>query len=313
MGFRCRFVGHFDSVVQERLQGAGMEWETLASTAWGADDANELTRLARVADAIGIIVDSYLVDAAYVGAVEREAPVLLIDDFAGLSHYPCSAILNFTSRAVEFSYPCDRVRCYLGPQWFLGRRSLRELRARGPRSTEQVRRVLVTSGGNDPFDVVLPAVESLLACDASLSVHVVVRAGYDGMPALGALLAQFRGETSILSQLPDLSRELAWADLCLANAGLTKYEAAYLGIPAGVLSQNEGQAKDALRFEELGMTLDLGPASHINRAHLREQIGRLVTNCSLRETLQRRSLAVFPADPTRSLAEALVADVFRSQ
>jgi spore coat polysaccharide biosynthesis predicted glycosyltransferase SpsG len=311
MGYRCLFVGHFDSIVAERLRGAGMQWETLAATAWSADDAAELSGIAERTTAIGIVVDSYLVDATYVGAVERVAPVLLIDDFAGLSHYPCSAILNFTSRAPEFSYPCDRVRCYLGPQWFLGRRSLRELRARGPRSTEQVRRVLVTSGGNDPFDVVLPAVESLLAGNTRLSVRVVVRAGYHAMAALTALLARFSGETSILSQLPDLSRELSWADLCLANAGLTKYEAAYLGIPAGVLSQNEGQAKDAVRFQQLGMTVDLGPASDINRAHLNEQISRLLTDRLLRETLHRRCLAVFPPDPTRALAEALLSEVFR--
>jgi len=36
--------------------------------------------------------------------------------------------------------------------------------------------------------------------------------------------------------LPGLAAELAWSDLCFSAASLTKYEAAYLGVPAGVPS-----------------------------------------------------------------------------
>jgi UDP-2,4-diacetamido-2,4,6-trideoxy-beta-L-altropyranose hydrolase len=312
LGYRCLFFGHFDPTVQERLRGAGMLWETLDATSWGDGDASALSELAARTDAIGVVVDTYLADSGYVASVESErAPVLLIDDFATLSHYACSAVLNFTSRAPEFSYPCGSVRCYLGPKWFLGRRALRVLRARGPRPPELVRRVLVTSGGNDPYDVVLPFVQALLECDASLAVHVVVQAGYRARSTLECLLAQFRGETEILTQLPDLSRELAWADMCLANAGLTKYEAAYVGMPAGVLSQNEGQAKDAVKFAELGMTVDLGLAAEIDRSLLTTQIERMVADRKLREQLQQHSLAVFPTDPTRDLANSLLAEVFR--
>ena len=312
LGYRCIFLGHFDPIVQERLRGADMRWETLDATSWSDEDATTLRKLAARTDAIGVVVDTYLADSDYIARVECErAPVLLIDDFAALSHYACSAVLNFTSRAPEFSYPCESVRCYLGPKWFLGRRTLRALRARGPQPPEQVRRVLVTSGGNDPYDVVLPFVQAILACDDSLAVNVVVRASYDARPALEDLLARFRGETEIMTQLPDLSLELAWADMCLANAGLTKYEAAYVGMPAGVLSQNEGQAKDAVKFAELGMTVDLGPASHIDSALLTAQIKRMLADRALREQLQRHSLAIFPADPTRDLATSLLSEVFR--
>jgi spore coat polysaccharide biosynthesis predicted glycosyltransferase SpsG len=171
--------------------------------------------------------------------------------------------------------------------------------------------VLVTSGGNDPYDVVLPFVEALLKCDDSLALHVVVRADYSERATLENLVAQFRNGSEIMTRLPDLSRELAWADMCLANAGLTKYEAAYVGMPTGVLSQNEGQAKDAVRFEELGMTVNFGPAAHIDRRILTAQIDRMLADRSLREELQQNSLAVFPTDPTRDLANSLLAEVFR--
>lgn len=312
LGYTCLFLGHFDPMVQDRLRGAGISWETLNATSWSREDATALTILAGRTDAIGTVVDTYLADSEYVAHVESaRAPALLIDDFATLPHYACSAILNFTSRAPEFSYPCTSVRCYLGPKWFLGRRALRVIRAGGSRPPDLVRRVLVTSGGSDPYDVVLPFVEALLKCDDSLALHVVVRSDYGERATLERMVAQFSGECEIMTRLPDLSRELAWADMCLANAGLTKYEAAYVGMPTGVLSQNEGQAKDAVKFAELGMTMDLGPAADVDSSLLTTQVDRMLTDRKLRETLQRNSLAVFPADPTLDLAKSLLAEVFR--
>ena len=312
LGYRCLFLGHFIEAIRDRFRDAGMLWETLDAASWSKEDASAVRGLAERTDAVGVVVDTYLAESRYIAGVQSErTPVLLIDDFAALPDYPCSAVLNFTSRAPEFSYPCESVRCYLGPKWFLGRRALRVLRARGPRPPDVVRKVLVTSGGSDPYDVVLPFVNALLECDDSLAVHVVVRAGYTSRPTLESLLAQFRGETEIMSRLPDLSRELAWADMCLANAGLTKYEAAYVGMPAGVLSQNEGQAKDAVKFAELGMTVDLGYAADIDRSLLTAQIQRMLADRKLREQLQQHSLAVFPEDPTRDLANSLLAEVFR--
>jgi spore coat polysaccharide biosynthesis predicted glycosyltransferase SpsG len=311
LGCGCSFVGRFDAPVQERLRTAGMVTEALDAESWSTDDAAALTDLTARRSACGVVIDSYLVGADYAGRIEDSgAPVLLIDDFAALPHYPCSAVLNFTSRADEYAYPCDNLRCFLGPRWFLGRRGLRQLRAQGPRPVRDVRHALVTSGGSDPHDILLPAIDALLACDPQLSLHAVVPAGYAARVRLEALLARFRGETRVLSQLPDLSSELEWADVCIAGAGLTKYEAAYLGVPSGVLSQNEGQARDTVRFASLGMALDLGLASQIDRASLNANVRRLVQDRELRESLQRHSLAVFPEDPTRDLAVALLSEVF---
>lgn len=313
VGCQCSFLGRFDAPVQARLDSAGMHWDALDASSWSADDARILTNLVARTGACGVVVDSYVHNAEYVEHIEREgAPVLLVDDFAALPRYQCSAVVNFTSRAKDLAYPRGGAHCFLGPSWFLGRRALRQLRARGPRPVQEVRHVLVTSGGNDPHDIVLPAVESLLACDRDLSVHVVVGATYAARPALEVLLTGFGGETTILMQLPDLAGELAWADLCISGAGLTKYEAAYVGIPAGVLSQNEGQARDTVRFAALGMSFDLGLASQIDPARLASDVRRLVQNRVLRESLQRHGLAMFPADPTRDLALALLAQVFRS-
>jgi UDP-2,4-diacetamido-2,4,6-trideoxy-beta-L-altropyranose hydrolase len=308
----CLFLGRFDDAMRKRLESAGMGTELLEAGSWSRKDATTLASIAAQADALGVVIDSYLLAAEYLEQVQLSGiPALVIDDFAELPYYPCAAVLNFTCRAEGLSYPRYTGRSFLGPAWFPGRRNLRRLRKWGARPSHQVRQVLVAAGGSDAYNFVTPVLDSLLACDRTLSVHVVVTTAQAARPAFLAQLAKFDGEGLAVSQLPDLADELAFADLCISGAGLTKYEAAYVGVPAGVLSQNVGQAKDAARFADLGLAVDLGPASQIDPQRLTKQLKRLLTDRVQRESLQRHGLAMFPSDPARDLSVALLAEVFR--
>lgn len=308
----CLFLGRFDDAIRRRLESAGMRSELLEADSWSRKDATALTSIAVQADALGVVIDSYLLGPEYLEQVQPSGiPALVIDDFAELSHYSCAAVLNFTSRAEGLSYPRDIGRSFLGPAWFPGRRNLRSLRARGSRPSDRVRQVLVAAGGSDAYDFVTPVLVSLLACDRTLSVRVVVTTAQAVRPALLAQLAMFDGESLAVSELPDLADELTFADLCISGAGLTKYEAAYVGVPVGVLSQNVGQAKDAARFADLGLAMDLGPASQIDPQTLTMQLKRLLTDRVQRESLQRHGIEMFPSDPAQDLSVALLAEVFR--
>lgn len=312
VGCQCSFLGRYDSDAAERLRSARLNWDTLHAPPWSVEDADELARFVSQRHALGVIVDSYALDAEYLERVAAEGPPLLvIDDFAALPQYPCAAVLNFTSRAELLVYPRGPTRYYLGPRWLPVRRALRACRAEGIRPLQRARRVLVAAGRNDPHDVVIPTTEALLAYNPRISVRVVIGAGYAARPALEELLARFDGDTRLLHQLPDLSIDLTWADLCISSAGLTKYECAYLGTPTGVLSQNEGQRMDAASLEDLGLVVNLGPASAIDPTRLGQQLRRLAQDRILRESLQRRCLTVLPVDPTRDLATSLLSEVFR--
>jgi UDP-2,4-diacetamido-2,4,6-trideoxy-beta-L-altropyranose hydrolase len=310
IGHQCVFLGKFDATACERFEAAAMQFEIVEQSSWSVGDAAAIVKRAGLSQTSGVVVDSYEVSGEYLHQIERDAArVLLIDDFATLHHYDCSAVLNFTARSSELTYP-HGPRYFLGPTWFPARRALRHLRARGPRPVDEVRHVLVTSGGNDPHDIVLPAMQSLLACDREISIHVVVGAPYARRAELEAALTGFHGETAILSRLPDLASELAWADLCIATAGLTKYEAAYIGVPSAVIAQNDGQARDAACFADRGIAVNLGLAKNIDSDRLVSDMRSLITDGAMRESLHRNSLATFPADSTQKLASALVDEVF---
>jgi spore coat polysaccharide biosynthesis predicted glycosyltransferase SpsG len=125
------------------------------------------------------------------------------------------------------------------------------------------------------------------------------------------LLAPVHGECNVAPQLPDLADALSRADVTICGGGLTKYESAYLGVPAAVLSVNKGQAEDTLAFAARNLGLDLGLAEAVDDSTICRRLEPLLRNAPLRRSLSRSGLDCFPVDPTMLVAEELLALIAR--
>jgi spore coat polysaccharide biosynthesis predicted glycosyltransferase SpsG len=134
---------------------------------------------------------------------------------------------------------------------------------------------------------------------------VVVGATSGSASALTARLRGFGHESSVAVQRPDLAADFAWADICVSGGGLTKYEAAYLGVPVGVLSQTSEQADETRRFASHGLALDLGLWCETGERELRDGLARLYRDAGLRDALGATGLRIFPDDPTARAAESV--------
>jgi spore coat polysaccharide biosynthesis predicted glycosyltransferase SpsG len=90
---------------------------------------------------------------------------------------------------------------------------------------------------------------------------------------------------------------------------MTKYEAAYLGVPALVISLNESQVEESRLFDKHGLVLDLGLEMRLADSDLQQAIEKVIQDVGLRSELARRGWLAFPADPTRSIVEAFTAEL----
>jgi spore coat polysaccharide biosynthesis predicted glycosyltransferase SpsG len=158
-------------------------------------------------------------------------------------------------------------------------------------------------GGVDLHDSTSYLVNVLSCLAGRLSLHVIVGRDYRHQRRLRSLLDGFR-QVSVTTQLTDLADEFAWADLCFCGGGLTKYESAYMGLPAGVMSQNTEQAKETIQFADNGLAFNLGVHGECAEDVLIERVSLLLTDRSLRKSLSEAGLAVFPDDPTGKAAVA---------
>ena len=313
-GFTYRFLGEFETGAANLLSDAGVAFGESIGETGGKGDLDNTIRAVGDQRAEAVVVDSYHVDDDYIASLNRNgAPVFLIDDFGRLERYECSLLLNFTVNAARLDYPRGNQVYLLGPEYLLVRKTLRSMRRRMRPRTGDVRRALVVIGGVDPLNLSSRLVRLLLEVAPPLSVHVVAGPSHRHTKELSLLIDKFQGESRILDQLPCLAEELAWADICVCGGGLTKYEAAYLGVPTAVLSQNPDQARETVHFAGKGLALDMGFWKDNNDQTLAARLSHLIVNESLRKSLHQTGLSCFPEDPTRRAAEAFAEYVGRAR
>ncbi len=305
IGCECFFLGCFESDGARMLQDAGFQCRN-RDKELGEDSAADTAQILQAFDATAVIVDSYHVSDEYIKVLDESgAPVVLIDDFAMLNEYPCSVLLNSALNANTLDYPTERISCFLGPGYSLMRRPLRMLRSSVKACDGKLDQVLVAIGGVDLHGFTERVVKLLLEINDQLSVCIVVGESFKEKERLRGLLKRFQGGGELLVQLPSLGQELKRADLCICGAGMTRDEAAYLGTPCGVLSQNAPQADDTSFFAGKGLAVDLGLGTEISDQVLRERLKDLLNDSERRKQISRACLDFYPKDPTRNAAQEL--------
>ena len=284
------FCGEFDGPAGRLIDGAGTPTEPGTS-------AEDVVQLVRKRGCSGVVVDAYGFDAVDLEALapgRTGAALLVVDDFAALADYPDGAlVLNFTSGAEELDYNGRDLVRLLGPEYLLVRRALRRLRARGNSASSPPQHVLVAMGAGDPLGLSADLAEALES--GSPEVTVRLAAGWSAAapdPVDSAADGQ-------------LAPAFAWADVCVTGGGLTKYEAAYVGVPPLVVSQTDREAADTKRFAHSGLGVDARHGGRLEPQALGSALGSYVRDVDLHDRLRRAATAVFPDDPTARVAETL--------
>lgn len=257
--------------------------------------------------AAALVVDSYAVGPDDLETLAAGRTAACIDDFARLERYPVDLVINFTVGAVDLAYP-EHPGLLLGPRWFLARRALRQRRGQQARTAAgPVHRVLVAIGGADRSGTTRRVVRSIAGWAQPPALHVV-----SGRPlpdhdeaTIDAALAAIPGSARSVA-LPSLADAIAEADLVVCGGGLTKYEAAYLGVPAAVIDQTTDQAEETRRFAGLGLARSLGPWD-LGDDELGRALEAVADDGPGRLALADAGHRAFPDDPTAAVAAQVLA------
>lgn len=211
------------------------------------------------------IVDHYGLDAVFERAVSRAVKrIMTIDDLANRPH-ACDILLD-TSHAAESADVYaglvePRTRLLIGQDYVLLRAAFRSLQP-AP-ALGDVRRLLVTFGGNDPPGMTLRAVNVLK--DASFSnLHIDVTSSIAN-PRLEFLRRAVDGYDRFAFHVdtPQFHLLLRDCDLCLGAGGTTTWERFYLGKPSIVVTLADNQFRFSQWLEARRLIRLLGFAPEI--------------------------------------------------
>jgi len=248
--------------LEARLRSEGMEVIHLPVQPGSTDDAIRTADFAHQVGADWVVVDGYHFGADYQRIIKDSGlRLLFIDDIGHAEHYSADLVLNQNIHAHEGLYPNREpyTRLLLGTRYVLLRREFLKWRGWKREIPGVARKVLVTMGGSDPDNVTLKVVQALQQVDMDgLEAIVVVGGSNPHYEELQSAVQDSRFPIRLESNVVDMPKLMAWADVAVSAGGSVIYELAFMGVPIIGLSRAKQEEVLLQRSTQSGISINLG-------------------------------------------------------
>jgi UDP-2,4-diacetamido-2,4,6-trideoxy-beta-L-altropyranose hydrolase len=208
-------------------------------------------------DRLGIaklLVDTYYATPAYLHKLQSVVKVIYIDDL-NACQWPAEMLINYNIYSGQFDYPRmyrdTGTRLLLGCEYAPLRDEFRELL---PTCRDSVQKVLVTTGGTDPYNTTGQLLETIYERGLFGGVEFHVIAGR--LNAHADSLRQLADKRSGFVVHPDvrnMAELMSSCDLAVTAGGSTLYELCACGLPAVTLSFADNQLYAVKTFAAQGL------------------------------------------------------------
>ena len=296
------------AAITARLEREDFSITTMGCRAGGFEDANALASLAAELDAAWIAVDGYHFSPTYPRVLKEAGFRLLwIDDTGRCSPYSTDVILNQNLYAVSGMYRniAKDTTLLLGPEYVLLRKEFLAWQSWRRDFAARAKKLLVAMGGSDSQNVTAQVLRALAQSEFEIEVTVVVGGSNPHERAIQQLALELPGQTSIRTDVSDVTELMAGADLAISAAGVTCYELALLQVPMILLTLAENQVPTAAAFAECGAAVNLGnPECGVER--IAETVHRLALDDQFRRSLGKKARSLVDGKGASRVCHALL-------
>jgi len=233
-----------------------------------------------------IVIDGYHFTPEYHKSLKDDGyKLLVIDDMAHLQHYYADVLLNQNIHASSLKYSCDKdVVKLFGCKYVLLRKEYLEHKLHKQKITNKARRILVTMGGSDPYNVTLIIIKALNKLNESdLEVKIVVGPANLNIISLEKELYPSCFSYEIVSNVNNMTELMAWADLAVSSGGSTCWEMAFMGLPFITIVLADNQEGIAQSLHDLGVSFNLSWYDKLTLEKITRTLSNIMNNTNLRE------------------------------
>lgn len=196
---------------------------------------------------------------------------------------------------------------FLGPSYFIFSQEIEKLKK--SENHPVVKNILITMGGSDVEEMTLLIVESLKRIEKLNEVLIKIAIGpYFKKELIEKIkkIINFDKRFVLFDGRQNFLEELNKTELCISASGLTKYEAARLGIPTILISYDFKMFNINSHFLKYGTAFDLGVFTELDSKTVSDKILFVIENENLRKEMNENSKKIFRVDKIRELFAYLV-------
>lgn len=201
---------------------------------------------------------------------------VLIDDYCHLNRYPVAGVVNFTLHADQYDYVAKGAKSQArGLSFFLAQPSIQRSLDHGISYPEKL---LIVIGSGDPLGLIPKILVSLANSDHLFFIRVLTNNTL-------VLPHSCQHHVEFVALQADINQHYEWADFCITSGGLAKYECAFLGNPAAVISLTAAEHQETKDFAQAGLCFDLGLGMSFDGTGFAYSLDRIFQEGSLRQTM----------------------------
>lgn len=283
-----------DHFAEEMIKEKGFSVICLESR-WNDLDY-ELPMLKKLIEQFGIkklLVDSYYITQNYVKTLNQELTIIYLDDRAKAA-YPVHRLINYGIQSCQMPYES----LYAGgkTELLLGCRYV-PVRSEFSRTAcvirENVRQILITTGGSDPYFAEGILTDDLLERPFFQKIHLHVILGRFNAFRNEMHLRQERdSRVTVYENIDSMSGIMAKCDLAVSAGGTTLYELCAVGLPTVCFTFADNQIPCACEMKSAGIIDYAGDIREYSQQVVRNVADSLERHCADRSLRGQRSSAM---------------------
>lgn len=250
------------------LKKRGYEYIIVLGTDWKdmESELSQLEGLIRERSISTILVDSYQVTPQYLSWLQKRSRIVYIDDVNAF-FYPVDGLICYANYWKKFHYKERYIKTELcvGMDYVPLRKAFEGCAPK--QIKDQIEKILVLSGGSDPYDMIRRTVRTISA-EIDAELDVICGAYY---PDYEAICMEYRQQEKIhfYRAVDHIETYMKDADIAISAGGTTLYELCACGTPTISYLVADNQLDNVRQFEEDGLIPYAGDA---REALVEEQI-----------------------------------------
>lgn len=223
-------------------------------------ELEELTAILTRHKAACILVDSYDLTSAYIEHLNKICKTAYIDDLQHFE-YPAHLTVYYRYGAEQMQEALDSSKApQHAKRYLLGIRyaPLREVfAAAAPPAREQIEQILITTGGTDPYEMLVGILETMQQAFPAVKKHVVAGKFYHNLPLLHKIAAA-DDTVLIYHDIPDIDRVMRQCDAAVSAGGGTLAELCACGVPTVCFTLADNQLDGTKAYADACLVLYAG-------------------------------------------------------
>lgn len=254
------------------------------------EEAKDIIKLIKKHNIEILFIDTYNVTEKYFLDIKPHVNKLAYIDDINKFVYPVDILINgnITGEYMNYKKYSEDQIMLLGPKYNLIRDEFRNLPDR--EINKEVKEVMITTGGSDPYNMTLKLLKILLEDDeiGNLRFNVIVGGGFTNKEELRNISK--RNENVILYEnVKKMSEIMLRSDIAISSGGSTLYELCVCGTPTLTFIMAYNQKFIVEKMSEFGYFQSLGWYNEICKNKLLKLIQELKTDYDFRKKIKAKT------------------------